>query len=775
MSECEKRLDALAATVARLRRELAESQQAAETRALIGIATGILVERGHGGPTEAAHHLEELAETAGLPLLELAADIVNGAAGDEVAAALFRRSASSDDNEQHTSPAVLRLRSAEAGALTEDPQSVVDTLIEQVLAPLGASAVALWTVTSGGALALAGHAGFPRGEAARWRYVPPGVGVPAQRVVTERHPQWFGQMPAEVPGIGKSHGSDGARAVLPAELAGRILGVLEVCWPHPRPPLPAPVGRQLNALADLCAHTLPDSQATAAGTAEDPVVPENALMDLADGLLDPVLVLRPLLDEHDHVVDFAIAYVNERFADPAGRPRSMITGMRLLEAYPLAAREGGLYEHVLRVHATGEPFRAERTALTALADDTSITGIATVGIGRYGDAVLLSWRLENEAARLAALLEHVQRLGRIGGFQQDVISGEILWDSQLFSLFGRPPTAAPVPLERLAEHAHPDDSVAIGRFLRTLLHHRHSASTAFRLRRTDGAMRHMRVVAEPVADPVGRLLAVRGAYQDFSTQHWTEVALAATRDKLADTEQQAEERNRLALQLQRAIMPSSPAPVDITGLHVAVRYRPAEEGHLVGGDWYDAVVLPGKKVLLAVGDVAGHGIEAATGMVVLRNALRGLAATGCGPAQLLGWLNSVAHHLTEHVTATVVCGIYDPVTQTLRWARAGHPPPVLIREGEATALPLPGGILLGAVAEARYEERRIDLSSGDRLLMYTDGLIERRDTSVEKSLEQLLAIAGAATPELGEHLDLLLTHARSDTDDDTCLIGIDVN
>ena len=95
--------------------------------------------------------------------------------------------------------------------------------------------------------------------------------------------------------------------------------------------------------------------------------------------------------------------------------------------------------------------------------------------------------------------------------------------------------------------------------------------------------------------------------------------------------------------------------------------------------------------------------------------------------------------------------------------------------GTAAVLPLPGGILLGAAAEAEYEESRLALVPGDRLLMYTDGLIERRDRSVEKALEQLLATVGAATPELGEHLDVLLTHARSDTDDDTCLIGIDVS
>ncbi|NBH06495.1 antitermination regulator, partial [Amycolatopsis sp. SID8362] len=83
------------------------------------------------------------------------------------------------------------------------------------------------------------------------------------------------------------------------------------------------------------------------------------------------------------------------------------------------------------------------------------------------------------------------------------------------------------------------------------------------------------------------------------------------RDKLAETEQEAIERNRLALQLQHAIMPPAKGPIDMPGLRAAVRYRPAEKEHLVGGDWYDAVALPTGEVLLCVGDVAGHGIDAA--------------------------------------------------------------------------------------------------------------------------------------------------------------------
>jgi serine phosphatase RsbU (regulator of sigma subunit) len=389
--------------------------------------------------------------------------------------------------------------------------------------------------------------------------------------------------------------------------------------------------------------------------------------------------------------------------------------------------------------------------------------------------VLLIWRIEDETARLASLLQHAQRLGRIGGFEENLVTGEITWNGQLFALYGRAATEAPVSLQDLAAHAHPDDAVAIGRFLQAVLHHRRSTSTAFRLMRPGGATRHIRVIAEPVFDADDRLLAVRGAYQDISSQHWTEVALAATRDQLAYSEQESAERNRLALQLQHAIMPPTRDPLDAPGLEVAVRYRPAESESLVGGDWYDAVVLPSKQILLCVGDVAGHGIKAATGMVVLRNAMRGLAITGAGPGQLLSWLNIVAHHLAEQVTATAVCGLYDPESRVLRWARAGHLPPVLVRGEGAATLPMLGGLLLGALAQAEYEEGEVQLDPGDTLLLYTDGLIERRDTSVQDSLAHLLTTAEAPASTLQRRLDRLLTHSDSDTDDDTCIIGIRVS
>ncbi|MFJ1969743.1 SpoIIE family protein phosphatase [Streptomyces sp. NPDC087903] len=769
----------LAATVERLRREVRAAQAEAEGRALIELAKGILVERLQCGPTQAARQLAELTEQAKVTPLEFAVEVINQAARDrmsEVTDAFL--AAAEGDGEPVDESAAVRLRAAESGALAaDDTQAVADSLLEQALRPLGAVAVAIWSAGPDGSLSLAGSAGFSPAEAERWRYVPPDVATVARRGLSERSGQWIASLAATgLPSIGRQRNPDGGRVALPAGTGGRIHGVLEIVWAAPLEPQPPQVVRQVEALAELCAHTLETSTLRSESAPEPRILPDAAeLMDLADGLHDPALVLVPHVDGFGNLVDFRIQHVNNRFLDPAGRPRAVVNGALLLEAYPMAAGESELFQRVERVYATGEPFRGRRMNLTALVDQVPLSSMADISISRHGSSVLLLWRIEDETARLASLLQHAQRLGRIGGFEENLLTNEITWNGQLFDLYGRAPSSTPVPLEELPAHAHPDDAVAIRRFLRTLLHHRRPSSAAFRLQRPDGVTRHIRVVAEPVLDSDDRLFVVRGAYQDISSQHWTEVALAATRDQLAHSEQQSAERNRLTLQLQHAIMPPTQTPLRVPSLQVAVRYRPAETEQLVGGDWYDAVVLPSRNVLLCVGDVAGHGIEAATSMVVLRNALRGLAVTGAGPGQLLSWLNIVAHHLTGAVTATAACGLYDPDRRTLRWARAGHLPPVLVRGAEAAPLPLVRGMLLGAVPEAVYEEDEVQLAPEDTLLMYTDGLIERRDRSVEESLTHLLATARSAPKTLDLQLDRLLTYSRSDTDDDTCIVGIRVS
>jgi hypothetical protein len=397
-----------------------------------------------------------------------------------------------------------------------------------------------------------------------------------------------------------------------------------------------------------------------------------------------------------------------------------------------------------------------------------------IRVSRMYDGVVIAWRRAGEAGRLASLLEHAERLGRIGGWEENLLTGEIRWTDSAYALFGRPPGAA-VALADLHMHVLPDDVFDVEQFRAALLVDRRAAAAAFRIIRADDeSVRYLRVFAEPVTDAAGDLAAVRGAFQDVSAYYHTQVALSATRDRLADTEERAEEEHRLALRLQQAITPRSAEPVAAAGLDIAARYRPAGPGNLVSGDWYDTVLLPSGQVLLVVGDIAGHGIDAVTGMVALRNCLRGLAITGAGPATLLGWLNQVACHLTDGIIGTAICGLYDPAARSLRWARAGHLPPVLVRDAQAAELESDQALLLGADPDAAYQEETALLRPGDGLLLFTDGLVEQRGEPIDAAVAALLRAASRPIDSVAGYADHLLRSAASDTGDDACLVAVQV-
>src|SRR5712692_9535390 len=115
----------------------------------------------------------------------------------------------------------------------------------------------------------------------------------------------------------------------------------------------------------------------------------------------------------------------------------------------------------------------------------------------------------------------------------------------------------------------------------------------------------------------------------------------------------AQERH-VALELQRAILPLHDTPFDLPGLRTVVRYLPASKASRVGGDWYITAEMPDGSVLIAIGDVGGHGLAAVAGMARLRGALAGLAITGAAPGRLLGWLNDLVRHVAPEHTASVI-------------------------------------------------------------------------------------------------------------------------
>jgi serine phosphatase RsbU (regulator of sigma subunit) len=234
----------------------------------------------------------------------------------------------------------------------------------------------------------------------------------------------------------------------------------------------------------------------------------------------------------------------------------------------------------------------------------------------------------------------------------------------------------------------------------------------------------------------------------------------------------AQERH-VALELQRAILPLHDEPFALPGLRTVVRYLPASRAGRVGGDWYITAELPDGNVLIAIGDVGGHGLAAAAGMARLRGALAGLAITGSPPERLVGWLNDLVHHVgTEH-TASVIAGYFEPGTRVLTWAQAGHPPPVLVRGAWARPLQQPAGILLGA-GHAPYQPAELILVPGDLLLLYTDGLVERRDCSIDEGVTALAAaVRGSAGPEQLVAAALGADES-ADPEDDTCLVVLQV-
>ncbi|WP_229899542.1 ATP-binding SpoIIE family protein phosphatase [Streptomyces hiroshimensis] len=191
----------------------------------------------------------------------------------------------------------------------------------------------------------------------------------------------------------------------------------------------------------------------------------------------------------------------------------------------------------------------------------------------------------------------------------------------------------------------------------------------------------------------------------------------------------------IADELQRTMLPDSlPQP---TGVRLASRYLPAAETARVGGDWYDAIPLPGNRVALVVGDVMGHSMTSAAIMGQLRTTAQTLAGLDLPPAEVLHHLDEQAQRLGSDRMATCMYAVYDPVAHRIVIANAGHPPPILLhRGGRAEVLRVPPGAPIG-VGGVDFEAVELDAPAGATLLLYTDGLVESRIRDVWTGIEQL--------------------------------------
>ncbi|MGW2957822.1 ATP-binding SpoIIE family protein phosphatase [Streptomyces sp. NPDC001220] len=282
-------------------------------------------------------------------------------------------------------------------------------------------------------------------------------------------------------------------------------------------------------------------------------------------------------------------------------------------------------------------------------------------------------------------------------------------------------------------------------------------------RRVTGAVVFLRRPERPAFEPADLLVAAQLA---------THTALGVDKAVLYSREAFIADR------LQRAMLPHSlPRP---TGVRLAVRYLPAAETARVGGDWYDAIPLPGSRVALVVGDVMGHSMTSAAVMGQLRTTALTLAGLDLPPQEVLHHLDEQAQRLGTDRMATCLYVVYDPVSHRITVANAGHPPPILLHPGGKTeVLAVPPGAPIG-VGGIDFEAVELDAPAGATLLLYTDGLVESRLrdvwTGIEQLRERLAATAQLTGPDRPPPLEALCDEVLDmlgpgDRDDDIALLA----
>jgi sigma-B regulation protein RsbU (phosphoserine phosphatase) len=286
---------------------------------------------------------------------------------------------------------------------------------------------------------------------------------------------------------------------------------------------------------------------------------------------------------------------------------------------------------------------------------------------------------------------------------------------------------------------------------------------AVEIKRADGTLLPALVNSVVQTDENGRPRIIRTTVFDATDRRRYEQEL------LASTRREQEIANELQRSLLAGSFPEG------ASFEVGVEYRAAGAGLEVGGDWYDCFWIGDDRLALVVGDVVGRGIGAAATMGQLRSAVRALASTGLGPAALLAALELFVQRHEVGMNTTIVYAELDLPGGQLAWACAGHPPPLLVRAGKEPCYLWEGRSAPIDSYVGKPPERRggsTAFGPGDTVLLYTDGLVERRNATIDDGLDGLIEAVAARPDEPAPGLAASTVRALEDTThaDDTCLL-----
>ncbi|MEU0214588.1 SpoIIE family protein phosphatase [Streptomyces sp. NPDC006265] len=339
-------------------------------------------------------------------------------------------------------------------------------------------------------------------------------------------------------------------------------------------------------------------------------------------------------------------------------------------------------------------------------------------------------------------------LSRVGSAEWNLLTDEASWSGELYQILGRDPAAPPLTLDELPSLVVDEDRPKLTAMVTNCLVDARPIDGEFRIGRRDGDVRTVHMMGEPVLDTDGSTASMWAVLRDVSELRRSQRAVSETRDSLHDRQEAARSEHRLAVELQEAVLPPwrgslrlphrGPRTLDLASQHL-----PAPTSTMIGGDWYDALELTGGETLLSVGDLTGQGVGVTSNMTMLLGAVRGMAMAGAQPGQLMTWLNQLLDATVQPALGSAVCCRYRPATRTLVWAQAGHPAPLLFRDGTGRVLNTPDGVLLGATSGAVYGQTEETLQVGDLLLLHTDGLVPGHTGSAAANL--LLGLAPRLT------------------------------
>jgi serine phosphatase RsbU (regulator of sigma subunit) len=478
--------------------------------------------------------------------------------------------------------------------------------------------------------------------------------------------------------------------------------------------------------------------------------------------------LLPVTGDGGTVVDFRIAATSDEVYD-INRLGLRRVQSRLSELYPSMV-DGPLWQMYHRVLRSGEPdqladFQYEEKTAGVVARSRFVVSVTPV----LGGLLVIWQRIDEHQRRL----DNTELLGSLGWAEYDLITGRSDWSPGMYRIFERDRSLGPMPRSEQAVAMLPGDRGLAETAWQTL---DSGASSDVTVRfRVGAAVKHMRVLSDVARDADGTPVKIYAVVQDVTAREDSRDAIAKLSTQLQSREMTALAEHRLAAQLQNMIQPVPPEPFTLAGLQAMVGYQPAERTANVGGDWYYAQTQPDGRVVLAIGDLVGHGLEAASGMAHLRFALVAWLSIGIrDPGMLLGHMNRLCTQL--ELTGTALVAVYDPAEGFLTWARAGHMEPLLAHRGNCAEMDGPDGLLLGADADVSYPVVTHRLDHDDLVLFYTDGLVERRARRTDDLLDQVkLGLSGASSGPDADTLTRLrgLLHSTS-PDDDTCTLAIRV-